>query len=212
MKTDHLIHALALDSEIKSPPVKRVLAVAAVPALAIALGLYFSLLGLRPHLIALLGEPRISFKIALCLLLAVLSGPLVLRLARPGAEVRRPALLLFIPVALLAVSIMAEAATVPEVLWGQRLIGSNAAFCLKSIPLLALAPLAGVLIALRHGAPTRPGLAGAVAGLLSGAIGAALYATHCPDDSPFFVATWYTLGVAIVTAVGAIAGWRLLRW
>ena len=97
---------------------------------------------------------------------------------------------------------------------GDRLlvIGADAAVCMKSIPSLALAPLAGVLIALRQGAPTRPGLAGAVAGLLAGAIGAALYATHCPDDSPFFVATWYTLGIAIVTAVGAIAGLRLLRW
>jgi len=65
---------------------------------------------------------------------------------------------------------------------------------------------------LRFGAPSRPGLAGTVAGLLAGAIGAALYATHCPDDSPLFVATWYGLGLAIVTAAGAAIGTRLLRW
>ncbi|HUI21148.1 MAG TPA: NrsF family protein, partial [Methylocella sp.] len=58
----------------------------------------------------------------------------------------------------------------------------------------------------------RPALAGAAAGLLAGAIGAAFYATHCPDDSPLFVATWYTLAIAFVTAIGAIAGARLLRW
>ncbi len=64
-------------------------------------------------------------------------------------------------------------------------------------------------------APRRTGTAGscgAAAGLLAGAIGAALYATHCPDDSPLFVATWYTLAIGFVVGLGALAGSRLLRW
>jgi hypothetical protein len=80
------------------------------------------------------------------------------------------------------------------------------------IPVLALAPLTAFMIALRNGAPDNPGLSGAVAGLASGAIAAAIYAWHCTDDSPLFVATWYTLAIAIVTAVGYFAGRRLLRW
>jgi hypothetical protein len=86
--------------------------------------------------------------------------------------------------------------------------GDALAFCLKSIPFLGLAPLAATLFCLRQGAPEHPPPAGAAAGLLAGAIGAALYATHCPDDSPLFVAAWY---VGFVAALGAVAGSRLLR-
>jgi hypothetical protein len=48
--------------------------------------------------------------------------------------------------------------------------------------------------------------------LLSAGFAATLYASHCTDDSPLFVATWYTLSAALVTAVGALAGSKLLRF
>jgi hypothetical protein len=83
---------------------------------------------------------------------------------------------------------------------------------MMSIPLLAFAPLSALLASMRYGAPSHPALAGAASGLFAGAIGAALYATHCPDDSPLFVATWYVLGMAIVTVAGSVIGARLLRW
>jgi hypothetical protein len=68
------------------------------------------------------------------------------------------------------------------------------------------------LLALRQAAPEHPAFAGAAAGLFAGAIGAACYATHCPDDSPLFVAAWYTLAIGFAAAIGAAAGRRLLRW
>ncbi|MFZ5673199.1 MAG: NrsF family protein [Pseudomonadota bacterium] len=45
-----------------------------------------------------------------------------------------------------------------------------------------------------------------------GGIGATLYASHCFDDSPLFVLVWYSLAIALVTAVGFFAGRHLLRW
>ena len=51
-----------------------------------------------------------------------------------------------------------------------------------------------------------------MAGLLAAACGATLYAFHCFDDSPLFVATWYTLAALPVVIVGAVAGHRLMRW
>ena len=72
--------------------------------------------------------------------------------------------------------------------------------------------LAAALIGLRHGAPARPVLAGALAGLMSAGLAATLYASHCTDDSPLFVMTWYSLGTALVTAIGALAGSKLLRF
>ena len=212
MKTSDLIRALAADSEVRAMPPGRALALALIPGVAIALGLHFTVLGLRPHLLALLGEPRLLFKLCLTFLLVALSGPLVLRLARPGAGVRRAALMLAIVPALLAAAGLAELLAFPAAEWGQRLVGTNAIFCLKSIPFLAAAPLVAVLLALRQGAPEHPAVAGAAAGLFAGAIGAACYATHCPDDSPLFVAAWYTLAITFVVGTGALAGSRCLRW
>jgi hypothetical protein len=212
MKTSDLIRALAADNDVRAMPPGRALALALIPCAAIALSLHLAILGLRPHLLSLLADPRLLFKIGFTLLLAALSGRIVLPLAKPGSGARRCALDLAIVPVLLGAAIAAELIVVPPALWGQRLIGSNAVFCLVSIPFLAALPLAGILFALRHGAPGQPAVAGAAAGLFAGAIGAACYATHCPDDSPLFVAAWYTLAIGIVTAAGAIAGKRLLRW
>jgi hypothetical protein len=212
VKTGDLIRALAADSEVRAMPPGRALALALIPGIAIALSLHFAALGLRPHLLTLLGEPRLLFKLCLTFLLAALSGALVSRIARPGADIRRITLMLAIVPALLAAAGLAELLAVPAAEWGQRLVGTNAIFCLKSIPFLAGTPLVAALMALRQGAPEHPALAGAAAGLFAGAIGAALYATHCPDDSPLFVAAWYTLAIGFVATIGAAAGSQLLRW
>ncbi|MEQ1524980.1 MAG: NrsF family protein, partial [Aestuariivirga sp.] len=64
----------------------------------------------------------------------------------------------------------------------------------------------------RHGAPPRPVSAGAVAGLLAGGIAATFYAAQCNDDSPLFVAVWYTLAIASLAAIGAVGARQFARW
>ena len=93
-----------------------------------------------------------------------------------------------------------------------QLVGHNARFCLTLIPLLAIGPFVCLFIALRRGAPTKPRLTGALAGLAASGIAATFYASYCTDDSPLFLATWYPLATLIVAAVGYLAGDRLLRW
>jgi hypothetical protein len=88
----------------------------------------------------------------------------------------------------------------------------NSMVCLAYIPLIGIGPLAIFLLALRHGAPTRPALAGAAAGLLAGSIAATFYAAHCTDDSPLFVATWYTIAIAGLAVLGAAGASRFARW
>ena len=83
---------------------------------------------------------------------------------------------------------------------------------MTAIPPLSLPLLAAALIGLRHGAPNRPALAGALAGMLSAGLAATLYAAQCTDDLPLFVATWYTIATAMVAAIGALAGSRMLRF
>jgi hypothetical protein len=110
------------------------------------------------------------------------------------------------------VAVILELFAVPAGEWGKRLIGSNMMICMTFIPLIGLGPLAVFLWMLRHGAPTRPVLSGAVAGLLDGGVSATFYAAHCFDDSPLFVATWYTIAVIILTGLGALGGRFLVRW
>ena len=93
-----------------------------------------------------------------------------------------------------------------------RLIGNNSRVCVLAISLLSLPLLAAALLALRRGAPSHPALAGAFAGALSAGLAATLYASHCTDDSPLFVATWYTLAVVVVAGIGALAGARVLKF
>ncbi|WP_256580434.1 NrsF family protein, partial [Pseudomonas sp. GP01-A4] len=62
-----------------------------------------------------------------------------------------------------------------------RLVGKNSRACMMAIPAMSLPLLAGALFGLRHGAPSRPALAGALAGLLSAGLAATLYASHCTD-------------------------------
>ena len=59
---------------------------------------------------------------------------------------------------------------------------------------------------------TDPAQAGRRAGVLAGAFGAMLYATHCADNSPLFVLTWYSAAIAITAALGATLGHKFLRW
>jgi hypothetical protein len=48
--------------------------------------------------------------------------------------------------------------------------------------------------------------------MLSAGLAATLYASHCTDDSPLFVATWYTIATALVATIGALAGSKMLRF
>jgi hypothetical protein len=57
-----------------------------------------------------------------------------------------------------------------------------------------------------------PAVTGAVAGLLAGALGATVYATHCTDDSPLFVAIWYTQAIGFMALGGMLVGQYVLRW
>jgi hypothetical protein len=108
--------------------------------------------------------------------------------------------------------VLAELMATPYSIWMPHLMGHNATACMLCIPLFALAPLAALLLALRRAAPLAPARAGALAGLAAGGLGAAFYAAHCPDDSPLFVAVWYTLAIIFVTVVGAAIGKRVLAW
>lgn len=96
--------------------------------------------------------------------------------------------------------------------WLARMLGKNVWACLTIIPALALPALAASLYALRGGATTSPAGAGALAGLASAGLAILAYGLFCTEDSPAFVAIWYSLAAVIVAAFGAVLGRTLLRW
>ena len=212
MDTDQLIRTLAADNVHRAPRVGFVLALALLAAAPVALLIFFAGLGVRPDVMTAMHNPFFDLKFAVTLALAISAIMVSLHLSRPEASLRGWAWLLMVPVGVLAAAIAGEMMLPQRLPMMTRLVGSNSRICMTAIPLMSLPLLAASLFGLRHGAPTRPAVAGAIAGLLSAGLAATLYASHCTDDSPLFVATWYTIATALVTALGALAGSRILRF
>ena len=212
MDTDQLIRTLAADNAHRERPVGFALMLALLAAAPVSLLMFFTEFGVRPDIMVAMRNPFFDLKFAVTLALAIAAIAVSLHLSRPEASLRGFGWLLLAPVGILAAGIGGEMMTPQRLPMMTRLVGKNSWVCMTAIPLLSLPMLIGALIGLRHGAPARPAIAGAVAGMISAGLAATLYASHCTDDSPLFVATWYTLATALVTAVGALAGSKLLRY
>jgi hypothetical protein len=212
MDTDRLIRTLAADNAHRERSVGLVLTLALLTAAPFSLAMFLMELGVRPDVMTAMRNPFFDLKFLVTLALALPAIAIAIHLSRPEVSTRGWTWLLLIPVGLLGIGIASEMMMPQRLPMMTRLVGSNSRTCLMAIPLLSLPLLAAALIGLRHGAPARPALAGAFAGLASAGLAATLYASHCTDDSPLFVATWYTLATALVTAVGALVGSRMLRF
>jgi hypothetical protein len=212
MKTEELIKGLSVDGATGAMPMAKTWGFAMLGAVIVAGVVFFMMLGPRADIGDAMGSGRFLFKFVVTGLLALTAWVAVKVLSAPG-EISRGALLaLLVAPALLAAAVFAEMSVVPAAERMPRMMGTNNMLCLVSIPAIGIGPLAIFLAALRHGAPTRPGMAGMVAGLLAGGIAATLYASHCFDDSPLFVVLWYTAAIAILGVIGAIGGWLAARW
>jgi hypothetical protein len=212
MDTERLIRTLAADNAHRERTVGPVLALALLAAAPFSLAMFFMELGVRPDVMTAMRNPFFDLKFLVTLALALPAIAIAIHLSRPEVSLRGWAWLLLIPVGLLGIGIGGEMMMPQRLPMMTRLVGSNSRTCMMAIPLLSLPLLAAALIALRHGAPARPAVAGAFAGLVSAGLAATLYASHCTDDSPLFVATWYTLATLLVTAIGALVGSRVLRF
>ena len=212
MDTDQLIRTLAADNGHRERPVGFALMLALLAAAPVSLLMFFTELGIRPDVMVAIRNPFFDLKFAVTLALAISAIAVSLHLSRPEASLRGFGWLLLAPVGILAAAIGGEMMTPQRVPMMTRMVGKNSWVCMTAIPVLSLPLLAGALIGLRHGAPSRPAVAGALAGLLSAGLAATLYASHCTDDSPLFVAAWYTIAIALVAAIGALAGAKWLRY
>jgi len=213
MKTDELVALLAASAGVVEPD-------ATARRYATALGwgacgamlLMAITLGVRPDLYEAAWLPMFWIKLAFPASLAVGALLAVSRLSRPGVRLGRLPGALVAPVIamwLLAAFALLGATPLERV---ELILGSTWKDCLLNVTILSLPVLVAVLWAMKGLAPTHLALAGAAAGLLAGAIGALVYALHCPEMEASFIGVWYVAGMLIPTAAGALLGPRLLRW
>jgi hypothetical protein len=213
MKTDDLIALMAADGTkpATSMPVTRRLAPAALIGAVIALAAVFAWLGIRDMGQAVT-SPTYWMETLYTAALGAAGFLLAERLSRPGAKATRGVIVLVTVIAMMLGLAVAQLFATPPEAMRDALLGTTWDRCPWRIAALAIPGLALSLVAMRRLAPTRPALAGAGAGLFVGGIAATVYGLHCAETSAAFTLIWYTGGVALSTALGALAGWRLLRW
>lgn len=212
MDTNELISVLAADTRPPAAPISSIWWTAAGIAISLAAVAFFAMLGPRSDIATAAETPRFLFKFVVTITLAASAFGCACALSRPGKNWRKAIPYLAPAPALLAIAFIVELFLLPSDTWSDKLVGRNSAVCLTYITLIGIGPLVIFLRALRHGAPTSPALAGAVAGLLAGGIAATFYAAQCTDDSPLFVATWYTIAIAGLAILGAVCASRIARW
>jgi hypothetical protein len=213
MKTDDLISMLANGAEAVAPRALQRHYWTALGLGAFGAGLLMaSWLGVRPDLVEAAALPMFWVKLMFPALMLAGALMAVLRLSRPGVRLGRVSAVIAAPVlamwllggiVLLGALPAARTALVLGVSWS---------VCPFYIAGLSVPAFIAVFWAMKRLAPTRFALAGAAAGLLSGALGALVYALHCPEITAPFLGTWYLIGMLIPAVVGALAGPRLLRW
>ncbi|MFN9104001.1 MAG: NrsF family protein [Betaproteobacteria bacterium] len=211
MKTEDLIQLLSRGAG----PAPRVVAARRLgPGAALGLLAAAGLAALVPGWVPLarFGEAGPWFTRAYAGALARAAGGLAARLGRPVPRAGPPlAAVAAVLVAALGVG-LGSWWQMPAAERTAALMGHSALQCPWNVLGLSLPALAVALWALRGLAPTRPVAAGAAAGLLAGALGAMGYALACAELALPFVAAWYTVGVLMAAALGALLGPRLLRW
>lgn len=212
MKTADLIAALAADNPTQVRPISQTMGLAVAAAGLVAAIAFSAATDIRPDIATALTDPRFLLKPLAMGLMALTAVLVVRRLASPEGSVGRLALLLAIVPAMLLTGVGIELAVIPAEERWTNLVGTGFGQCVGLITLIGCAPLALILWGLKQGAPANPRLAGGMAGVAAAGIAAVLYAVHCPNDSPFYVAAWYSTATLILAGAGAFAGARLLRW
>lgn len=212
MKTNDLIALLASDTLQPQAPVRQQLLRKLLLGAVICGVLLLALFGLNPRMDEMATHPAFVTKMLWLAALMGFSLYGLFRLARPGVGAGHTlwgiglALLAMFSLGLLQLLQTESGARTAQ--W----MGGSWQVCSVSIVALSLPILGALLWALRHLAPTRPVLTGAVAGVLAGSLAASIYSLHCPETSLMFFAVWYVAGLVLAMGLGAVLGSRWLRW
>lgn len=212
MKTNDLIALLASDTLQPQKPVRQHLLRQLLLGAMVCGVLLWALFGLNPQMDQMAVHPAFITKMLWLTALMGFSLYGLFRLARPGMTAGHSmwgiGLALLIMLSLGLVQLLQTESGARSAQW----MGGSWQVCSTSIAALSLPVLAALLWALRQLAPTRAALTGAVAGMLAGSLAASIYSLHCTETSFTFYAIWYAGGMALSAGLGALLGWRWLRW
>jgi hypothetical protein len=212
VRTDDLIAALASDSASPGRAVSRTLAIGLAVGAVVSIAVMVLWLGVRPDFMNAMRTGPFWLKFAYALSVAALGFGLIDRLARPDGDGGIFGPMLLAPLAVMTALAIYQLWGAPEDLRMKLMLGGSYQVCARNIVIVSAPLFLGLFWAVRSLAPTRLTLAGAVAGLLAGALGTFIYAFHCTESAAPFVAIWYTLGIGAVGVLGALLGRSLLRW
>jgi hypothetical protein len=213
MQTDDLISLMSMDDRpVDTGWLRRATWLAAFAALAATAGLVLLTLGTRPDLASAWTTLPVIAKAAFGASIAAIALVLFQNSLRPGLKPARRLPFIALPLLAAAGWALLTLAQAPAEQWQALIFGRYWRGCLIAVPLYALLPLVVLLFLARRGAPVDRSLTGACAGLASAGLATIAYSLHCPDDAAPFLATWYTVATAIMTALGALILPRFLRW
>jgi len=211
--TEELIDHLSRDLRpARKGAVAGRLAAALVVGLAVALAGVALSLGLRPDLARATADRMFWMKLAYAGAYAAVGLFCVERLARPVGAAGSRLRWLVAPALVIVLIAILQLARAPAAQVRHLVMGDSAMICPWIIAATSAPLLIALIWAVRGLAPTRLRLAGALVGLTAGGFGAVIYCLHCPEVGAPFVAIWYSLGILLPCAIGALAGPRLLRW
>lgn len=213
MRTDDLIEMLAAAQRPQSRGASWAAVTAgAASGLLAAFLLAAATLGVRPDLIASLGNPAVLLKLGFAAIVLLAAGTAAGRLSLPGKGWGRAGLVLALASAAVALWALVDLAGRPVAEWGPCIVGRDWLMCLLAVPSLSLPAMLAIGAGMRRLAPTRLELAGTLMGLASGGAGALAFSLYCQDDTVPFVAVWYGLALGASALLGRVLGPWLLRW
>ena len=213
MNTEELIRSLSGDvPAVRRHAVALRIVLGIIGGGVVTAALAVAVLGIRPDLSTAVQGFSFWMKWVYTASLGLVAVLAAMRLARPTGRSLGSLWVLAVPVLLLSAIGVGELVRTPARDWLAMWLGDSWKVCPWLVLTLAVPIFAGLLWSFRALAPTRLRAAGATAGLAAGAWEATIYCLHCPEVSALFVLTWYSLGILLAAALGALLGPRLLRW
>jgi hypothetical protein len=213
MNNQDLIASLCADlTPVKGNNAERQIAAAGLIGGSVSLAVLLSTLGIQPGLSTVATMTPLAVKAGFATSLVAVGLIALFRMARPGglpANMLQKAAMIFV---LLASIALVQSGHVSNAGDAKLLLGASWQSCSLRIAALSVPISAMIGWAVRRQAPVRLRHAGAAVGLTAGAAAAAIYALACSENSAAFVLIWYSAGIALSTAIGAVLGPRLLRW
>ena len=208
MKTDKLIHQLAMDLQPVKPigrPIAQLTLWLLFASAFMAFTVY--IVGARPDLAAAFTtEPTFALRIITTLLVAVVAGLAAFTLSIPGKDHEQSLLILGFAIVTLVILL-------GYLFYSAESLSPGAGVrCARNTIIFGAAVSSSLYFMLRNGAPIRSGTVGALAALGAAAFGSVGTQLICRNESPMHIFVWHLLPIALLSGIGILLGRLIFNW